>query len=85
MLAIHANEMIERRRSVGCAAGIIAEDRAAVLRGGLSALRAQQVERIRRIGSLTSLDESDARAQAAYPAFRNRPQPTSSTLTANGR
>ena len=38
------------------------------------AARAQPTNRVRRIGSLTSLDESDTRAQAGYAAFRNRLQ-----------
>ncbi|MFZ0238694.1 MAG: ABC transporter substrate-binding protein, partial [Xanthobacteraceae bacterium] len=36
------------------------------------AARAQQPERMRRIGSLTSLDENDAQAQAWYASFRKR-------------
>jgi putative ABC transport system substrate-binding protein len=36
--------------------------------------RAQQPERMRRIGSLTSLDETDAQAQVWYAAFRTRLQ-----------
>ena len=36
--------------------------------------RAQQGERVRRIGLLTSLNESDYRAQAVYSAFRKRLQ-----------
>ena len=38
------------------------------------AARAQQPERMRRIGSLTSLDETDAQAQVWYAAFRTRLQ-----------
>jgi putative ABC transport system substrate-binding protein len=38
------------------------------------AARAQQPERMRRIGLLTSLNEGDPRAQAGYMAFRRRLQ-----------